>query len=338
MSPQRCPHCNLIFTQAEIKKGKCPSCKQSMAEKVGGAEKDQPKRGKSGLVFILGLALGLLVSLATAAVAWIAMDLSWEKLTAVKNRVPASRNEDADEAQTAANKIRAETNKKLKFFQERLAKAETISQKAGHQIRSLEEQKEELEKKLEKSRLQINKLNDLIAATKKNSFVHDWLVLGPLDKHRDERHNYSAKILDQAIKRKASFKGVYDSATWKTLSSNTSRINFAEVFEEKTSVTCYAVCWVLSEKKQTVTLSIGSDDGVYVWLNGRKVHENKADRAAEPGQDKVRTELQSGWNQVITKVYNNNGDWDLYFEFRTEDNSEPLRLLSTNLPPETGEE
>jgi len=63
-----------------------------------------------------------------------------------------------------------------------------------------------------------------------------------------------------------------------------------------------------SASAQPATLHIGSDDGVQVWVNGKKVHDNKVTRALAPDQDKVPVELQQGRNLILLKVDQGNGD------------------------------
>ncbi len=56
-----------------------------------------------------------------------------------------------------------------------------------------------------------------------------------------------------------------------------------------------------------VTLSLGSDDGVQVFLDGRPVLERKVMRGAAAGQDRVELALSPGEHQLVVKVVNNGG-------------------------------
>jgi hypothetical protein len=64
---------------------------------------------------------------------------------------------------------------------------------------------------------------------------------------------------------------------------------------------------------------VGSDDGVRIWLDGKQVHEFTRDRKATPDQDRVRVELNKGWNKILVKVVNRQGDHGLYLRFNTSD-------------------
>lgn len=66
-----------------------------------------------------------------------------------------------------------------------------------------------------------------------------------------------------------------------------------------------------SDEQQKARLEIGSDDGVKVWLNGQLVHANNAMRALSPGEDKVDITLRKGWNNILLKVTQGSGGWEV---------------------------
>lgn len=63
-----------------------------------------------------------------------------------------------------------------------------------------------------------------------------------------------------------------------------------------------------SNADQDATLSIGSDDGIQVWLNGVKVHDHAVTRPLVIGQDKVSVKLKAGKNQILLKLDQGEGD------------------------------
>lgn len=60
-------------------------------------------------------------------------------------------------------------------------------------------------------------------------------------------------------------------------------------------------------------LSLGSDDAIAVWVNGKQVHSNKAQRGVAPDQDKVKVQLTKGDNAILIKVVNAGGVGGFYF-------------------------
>lgn len=59
--------------------------------------------------------------------------------------------------------------------------------------------------------------------------------------------------------------------------------------------------------------SLGSDDAIAVWVNGKQVHSNKAQRGVAPDQDKVKVQLTKGDNAILIKVVNAGGVGGFYF-------------------------
>jgi HEAT repeat protein len=102
----------------------------------------------------------------------------------------------------------------------------------------------------------------------------------------------------------------------------------------------YARTWVRSDREVPALLELGSDDGVKVWLNDRQVYALNAARPLQPGSDKVKVTLHSGWNNLLLKVTQNNLAWEFCVRFRNQDGThiDGLRCdaapqESTPLPP-----
>ena len=62
--------------------------------------------------------------------------------------------------------------------------------------------------------------------------------------------------------------------------------------------------------------SLGSDDAIAVWVNGKQVHANKTQRGVAPDQDKVKVQLVEGDNEILIKVVNAGGAGGFYFNAR----------------------
>ena len=63
----------------------------------------------------------------------------------------------------------------------------------------------------------------------------------------------------------------------------------------------------------TITGYFGSDDGLVVWLNGKKLISNDVPRGPSPNQDKAPLALQAGENRLLLKIYNISGGHGFYF-------------------------
>ena len=71
----------------------------------------------------------------------------------------------------------------------------------------------------------------------------------------------------------------------------------------------YAVTYIDSNQDRMEVLSLGSDDGVKVWVNGRLVWSNNGTGGITPGEDIVLLPLKKGQNELLLKITNWYGDW-----------------------------
>lgn len=70
---------------------------------------------------------------------------------------------------------------------------------------------------------------------------------------------------------------------------------------------------ITSPKKQPLKCYFGSDDGMALWLNGKKTFEHDVPRGPAPNQEKVKVPLIKGPNRLLFMIYNNGGGHGFYF-------------------------
>ena len=73
-----------------------------------------------------------------------------------------------------------------------------------------------------------------------------------------------------------------------------------------------------SPRKQKTKMYVGSDDAVKVWFNGKLVHDNPIDRAAEDYQDSFPITLKKGKNILLVAVYDRIDTWSGFFGFEED--------------------
>lgn len=71
----------------------------------------------------------------------------------------------------------------------------------------------------------------------------------------------------------------------------------------------YVRTQVVSAKAQDAVLTLGSDDGIKVWLNGKVVHANNATRGHQPDEEAANIRLEQGRNTLLLKVTQGGGQW-----------------------------
>ena len=75
----------------------------------------------------------------------------------------------------------------------------------------------------------------------------------------------------------------------------------------------YVARRIFAPTARRLDVSIGSDDGVRVFLNGAQVFANEVDRAPAPDQDRIAIDLVAGTNVVVMKIVNTGGGAGFYW-------------------------
>lgn len=171
---------------------------------------------------------------------------------------------------------------------------------------------------------------------KLNAFIKDWLIIGPFpncetcstidylhgahctgfytdylksvggEKNAIPIDGMQIEIADKKTKR-----------TWSILNSKDDKIHLSELLHPKDMVIAYAFTQVISPKDQKVILSLGSNDGIQVFLNGEKVHESHPlyGRWLQNDNDYVPVDLKKGINNLMLKIDQGVGDFGYVARF-----------------------
>ena len=86
-------------------------------------------------------------------------------------------------------------------------------------------------------------------------------------------------------------------------------VDLVPQFDPHDNVVAYAYTEVTVPTDQGVTLKIGSDDAVRLWINDQLVHANNAYRPLTVDEDKAQAHLNTGTNRVLVKVVQGGGQW-----------------------------
>ncbi|WP_428305776.1 PSD1 and planctomycete cytochrome C domain-containing protein [Lacipirellula sp.] len=81
-------------------------------------------------------------------------------------------------------------------------------------------------------------------------------------------------------------------------------------------------------KPQQLDISLGSDDGVRVYLNGKLLLKRDEPRAAAADQEKLTLKLKKGENQLLVKILNFGAQSGFYFAAKTDQPIMPPDVLA----------
>lgn len=146
-------------------------------------------------------------------------------------------------------------------------------------------------------------------------YVSQWLVCGPFA-------NDNGAGLEAAYGPEKSadidFGASYDGLGGKKVGWRSGKANDDGVLDIKAllpdpgeNVTAYCYVTIKAPKDMPAKLSMGSDDGCKVWLNGKVINTHAEERALEKDADQFDINLVKGDNKLLIKVVQVGGDWSV---------------------------
>jgi hypothetical protein len=82
------------------------------------------------------------------------------------------------------------------------------------------------------------------------------------------------------------------------------------------------------DRRQKLEVSLGSDDGIMVYLNGKQQLKNLTSRAVAADQEKLTLKLKRGENHLLIKILNFQGAAGFYFAAKTDKPIMPPDVLA----------
>ena len=145
------------------------------------------------------------------------------------------------------------------------------------------------------------------------NFALDWNIIGPFEA-KDMSFLSTPYPPETETNLNKSYPGKNNQAVaWQTIKARTSGyVALNEILQPNEQAIAYGLTHLYSPEERQVTLLLGSDDGVKLWINDVLVHTNPAYRGAYPDQDRINVNLKAGWNKVLIKVLQGAGGWGFY--------------------------
>ncbi|HEK85376.1 MAG: glycoside hydrolase family 172 protein [Candidatus Saccharicenans sp.] len=145
------------------------------------------------------------------------------------------------------------------------------------------------------------------------NFALDWNIIGPFEAP-DMSYLSVSFPPEQEIALNKSYSGKNNQpVVWKQIKASPSGyVALNQLLQPNEQAVAYGLTYLYSPDEKKVTLLLGSDDGVKLWVNDELVHTNPVYRGAYPDQDQVEAKLKSGWNKILIKVLQGSGGWGFY--------------------------
>ncbi|NQT88635.1 NPCBM/NEW2 domain-containing protein, partial [bacterium] len=130
-------------------------------------------------------------------------------------------------------------------------------------------------------------------------------------------------------------------APWFAHTAPGGRVDFVSALRGRptSNVVAYAYRTIESDQGGKAMLSVGSDDGIRIWLNDAVVHDHILARGVHPDEDVVPVDLRKGSNRLLVKVEQGSGGWGFILRTLTESEAlalDPGEIAPTQLPAPEG--
>jgi hypothetical protein len=104
-------------------------------------------------------------------------------------------------------------------------------------------------------------------------------------------------------------------AVWREGKFTDGAVNNLALFEPKnnTEAAVYLYREIECPAAVEIPISLGSDDTLTVWLNGKKLLVQNVSRACAPDQERLTLSLRAGKNHFLMKVCQGTAQWEFYF-------------------------
>ncbi|MGA9364163.1 MAG: prolyl oligopeptidase family serine peptidase [Bacteroidota bacterium] len=190
---------------------------------------------------------------------------------------------------------------------------------------------------------QVNKLDDKnLEETMRNPwkpdrsvFLQDWLVLGSIpisgigDIDKDFLVDYNGEANIRPVEGQAMKISGTELKWVRTKAKDI--VDLRKLFQGGRTENAVAYAYTTIKRKEAgrVYFSLGSDDGVKIWLNGKLIHRVLIQRALTLDEDGVGSDAIAGENHLLLKIQQGNGDWG--FAVRMSDNPNELTVITGDI-------
>jgi hypothetical protein len=145
--------------------------------------------------------------------------------------------------------------------------------------------------------------------------IGKWYFAGPFD-NTDRRGFDIAYPPEHEIDLSKQYLGkMGEKVTWREGNFPDGQVNNLKLFRNECNTNCAVYLYRELDLGGAAELpvSLGSDDTLTVWLNGKKIHEENVYRACTPDEVKLTLRLQPGKNALLLKICQGDGDFAFYY-------------------------
>ena len=160
-------------------------------------------------------------------------------------------------------------------------------------------------------------------------FVTNWWILGPFPNADGSAAFDIAYFPETEIALDKSYEVDGRALKWKFHHTDDINgvVNLLELIQPSGNMAAYAYAEVTSPAERDGMVLTGSDDGIVVFVNGKRVQGINKARGLQVDEDSAPIHLVQGVNKILVKALNGTADFEFCLRL-TDPNRNPLRLAS----------
>jgi hypothetical protein len=155
---------------------------------------------------------------------------------------------------------------------------------------------------------------------KNDWFLRQWHIVGPfaLYPEGEETREVPAGfekpyIPEPRVDLAARYQGATGEVAWRPLATEEDgHLDLRAAIQPSEAMVAYAATTVTAKRAAEAVLTLGSNDGAKVWINGEQVYGQHIGRSAVPHGERIPIRLREGPNEVLLKVENWGSAWGCY--------------------------
>ena len=161
-------------------------------------------------------------------------------------------------------------------------------------------------------------------------FLSKWFVIGPWPNKGGAAFEQTLppeQGVDLGAKYTVTVAGEQREIAWKFVNGDPGdgHVDLERAVGRLDNVCAFVYAEVTVPQAQDVLLKLGSDDGVVVYLNGKRIHAINVTRGLKVDQDVVQARLEAGVNKLLFKVLQGRGRWGLVARI-TDREGQPIKF------------
>lgn len=150
-----------------------------------------------------------------------------------------------------------------------------------------------------------------LSASGQSAWPQGWQLIGPFENANFDAVHPPEREIDLTAK----YPGKEgETVAWRKFDVADGQVHNLKQFQRDDNCVCYLYRTVEAAQPGRVRVSVGSDDQVALFFNGKQVLHNPAVRPAGPDQDFAQLDLVQGTNHILLKIGNIGGNWEFYFQ------------------------